>query len=156
PEFPLIAEQVFQVVVVPLHRVSGPCSLQPAGDRVCAVAVAIVVFPAQPLLLDTGALWFGADILWRRGSAVGFAKRVPAGNERHGLLVVHRHAAESLADIPRRGDWIRLLIGPFRIHVNQAHLNSAERIGELTIAAVALVAQPLALGPPENVLFRFP
>src|SRR5437660_1871839 len=73
-----------------------------------------------------------------------------------GLLVIHRHAGERLPDIPCRGDWIRPSIGTLRIHVNPAHLNSGERIIELTIAAVALVPQPLALRPPENVLWRFP
>ncbi|MBZ5523938.1 MAG: hypothetical protein LAP21_17010, partial [Acidobacteriia bacterium] len=34
-----------------------------------------------------------------------------------------RHAGERLPDIPRRSDWIRLSVGPFRIHVDQAHLN---------------------------------
>ncbi len=87
---------------------------------------------------------------------MGFAERVSAGDEGHRLLVIHRHAGEGLADIPCRSDWIRLSIGPFRIHVNQAHLNGGERILELTVAAVALVGQPLALRPPVNVFFRLP
>ena len=87
---------------------------------------------------------------------MGFAERVPAGYERNGLLVIHRHAGERLSDIPRRSDWIRLSIGPLRIHVNQAHLNSGERILKITVAAVALVSHPRALRPPENVLFGLP
>ena len=83
---------------------------------------------------------------------MGFAEGVPAGNQRDRFFVVHRHAAERLADIPRCSDWIRLSIGPFRIHVNQAHLNRAERIRELTVTAVALVRQPLALRPPVNLI----
>ena len=51
-EFPFIAEQVFEVVVVPLHRVGGPCALQPAGDRVGAFAAAKGVLPAEALLFD--------------------------------------------------------------------------------------------------------
>ncbi len=155
-ELPLIAEQVVEVVVVPLRRVGGPCALQPAADRVDAFAAAKGVLPAEALLFDAGGLGFGTDILARIGSAVGFAERVSAGDEGHRLLVIHRHAGERLPDIPCRGDWIRLSIGPFRIHVNQAHLNSAERILELTIAAVALVRQPLALRPPVNVFFGLP
>src|SRR5208283_807743 len=88
--------------------------------------------------------------------AVGFAERVPAGNERNGLLVIHRHTGESLSDIPCRGYGVRVSIGPFRVHVNQAHLNRAEGIGEITIATVALVRQPLALGAPVNVLSGLP
>src|ERR1022692_15806 len=79
-----------------------------------------------------------------------------AGNERNGLLVIHRHARESLSDIPCRGNRIRLSIRPFRIHVNQTHLYGSERILKITIAAVALVRQPRALRPPENVLFGLP
>src|ERR1019366_2520119 len=87
---------------------------------------------------------------------MGFAERVSAGDEGHCLLVIHRHAGERLPDIPYRGDWIRLSIGPFRIHVDQAHLNRCERISELTIAAVALVCQPLALRPPGNGIIGLP
>ena len=130
-QFPLVAEQVVEVVVAPLGGRRGPGAFQAAGDRVAAFAAAKFVLPAEALLLDGGALGFGADILARIGSAVGFAEGVPAGNERNGLLVIHRHASERLADVPRRGDRIGLSIGPFRIHVNQAHLNRAERILEL-------------------------
>src|SRR5258708_6521847 len=155
-QFPLMAEQRIEEPVVPLYRARGPCAFQAAGDRVGAFAAAEGVCPAQALLLNGGALRFGADIFSRIGSAVGFAERVPAGNERNGLLVIHRHASERLADIACRGDWIGLSIGPLRIHINQSHLNSGERIIELTIAAVALVPQPRALGPPEDVLFGLP
>src|ERR1700676_2147310 len=113
-ELPLKAEQVFQVVVAPLHWGSGPCALQPAGDGVGSVAVAKAVLPAEALLLDARSLWFGADILARIGGAMGFSERVPAGNQRNRLLVIHRHTGERLPDIPRRGDRIRLSIGPFR------------------------------------------
>ena len=81
------------------------------------------------------------------GRAVGLAERVAAGNERNGLFVVHRHAGEGFADIPRRGERIGIAVGAFRIHVNQTHLNGAERIVKFTIAFVAFVAQPLLSGP---------
>src|SRR5207244_1150445 len=97
---------VFQVVVAPLHWGGGPCAFQTAGDGVSAFAAAECVCPAQALLLNGGALRFGADILARIGSAVGFAERVPSGNERNSLLVIHRHASERFADIASRGDWI--------------------------------------------------
>src|SRR5580704_2000236 len=79
-----------------------------------------------------------------------------AGNERNRLLVIHRHAGESLADIPCRGQWIRLSIRAFRIHIDETHLYGSERLLKITVAAVALVRQPLALRPPENVLFGLP
>src|ERR1019366_2321156 len=39
---------------------------------------------------------------------------------------------------------------------NQAHLNRGQGIREITVAAVALVRQPLALGTPIDVLSGFP
>src|SRR5205823_7242118 len=42
-----------------------------------------------------------------------------------------------------------------RVHVDQAHLHGAERTGELSLARVALVAEPLVLGAPED-LVRLP
>ena len=42
--------------------------------------------------------------------AVGLAEGVAAGDERDGLLVVHRHAREGLADVPGRGERIRLAV----------------------------------------------
>ena len=73
---------------------------------------------------------------------MGLAERVAAGNERHRFLVVHRHAAERLANVARRGHGIRVAVRPFRIHVDEAHLHRAEGIRELPIAAVALVTEP--------------
>src|ERR1700732_2906249 len=151
-----MAEQCVKVPVVPLYRARGPCAFQTAGDRVGAFATAESVCPAQALLLNGGALRFSADIFARIGSAVGFAERVRAGNERNGLLVIHRHASECFADIACRTDWIGLSVGPLRIHINQSHLNCGERFIELTIAAVALVPQPRALRPPEDILFGLP
>ena len=88
--------------------------------------------------------------------AVGLAESVAAGDQRDGLLVVHRHALEGLADVPRRGDRIRLAVRPFRIDVDEAHLHGAERILKLAVAAVALVLEPLAFGTPVDVLVGLP
>src|SRR5262249_13129457 len=112
-ELPLIGEQVFQIVVVPLHRVSSPCALQPAADRIDPAAVAVTVLPTQTWVCDACGLRIGTDIAARIRSPVSFAERVPAGDERNGLLVIHRHAAERLPDVPCRGNWIRLLVGTF-------------------------------------------
>ncbi len=62
-QLPLVAEQVVEVVVVPLRRVGGPCAFQPAGDRVAAIAAAKAVLPAEALLLEAGTLGFGTDVL---------------------------------------------------------------------------------------------
>src|SRR5206468_7670774 len=81
---------------------------------------------------------------------------VAASDQRDGLFVIHRHAREGLADIPGRSDWIRLAVRPFRIDVDQTHLHGTERILEVAVAGVALIRQPLAFGPPIDVLFWFP
>src|ERR1035437_8003696 len=98
-QFPFVAEQVPEEVVAPLRWRRGPDDFQPAADRVTAFAASIGVFPAEPLLLDGGAFGLGADILARIGCAVGLAEGVSAGDERDGLLVVHRHARERFANI---------------------------------------------------------
>ena len=100
-QLPLVAEQVLEEVVAPLRRRRGPGDLEAAGDGVAALAGAVAALPAEALLLERRRLGFGADVR-RRARAVGLAERVAAGDERHRLLVVHRHAAERLADVPAR------------------------------------------------------
>src|SRR5665811_1891529 len=139
-QFPFVTEQVPEEVAAPLRWRRAPDDFQSAADRVTAFAASIGVFPAETLVLDGGAFGLGADILARIGSAVSFAECVSAGDERDGLLVVHRHARERLADIARRGDRIRLAIRPFRIHVDQTHLHGSERILKITVAGVTPVS----------------
>src|SRR5437764_14096552 len=86
---------------------------------------------------------------------MGLAEGVAAGNERDGLLVVHRHSEERLADVLGRGDWVRLAVRPFRIDVDEAHLPGAERLRKLALAAVPFIAQPRPLRTPVE-LFGFP
>src|SRR6202451_943197 len=106
-EFPFIAEQIVEVVVVPLGRVAGPRAFQSAGDRVGAFAAAKGIYPAEALRLDAGPLGFGTYICARFGSAVGFAKGVSTGDESNRLLVIHCHSTECLADVLGRGQRIR-------------------------------------------------
>ena len=113
-------------------------------------------FQPRPCCSMGAASGSGPTYLLRIGGAVGLAERVSAGNERNRLLVIHRHAGEGLADVARRSEGIGIAVGPFGIDVNQSHLNRGERILEITIAGVALVGQPLALGSPVNVFVRAP
>ncbi len=87
---------------------------------------------------------------------MGLAEGVAAGDEGHGLFVIHGHAREGLADVARRGQRIGLAVGAFRVHVDQAHLHGSQRVLELAVAGVALVAQPGVLAAPIDVLVRFP
>ena len=83
---------------------------------------------------------------------MGLAEGVPTGDQRHRLLVVHRHPAERLADVTGGRQRVGVAVGTLRVDVDQAHLDRAERAGELAVAAVALVAEPGVLRPPEDLL----
>ena len=78
---------------------------------------------------------------------MGLAEGVAAGDQRDRLLVVHRHPLEGFANVPRRGDRIRLAVRSFGIDVDQAHLHRAERMLQLAIAEIALVRR--ARFPPD-------
>src|ERR1017187_1287877 len=73
-----------------------------------------------------------------RAGAVSLAEGVAASNERHRLLVIHRHAGEGLADVPRRSDRIGVAVRTLGIDVDQAHLHCGE--GILQVARVRLLA----------------
>ena len=150
-QLPFVLEEVLEEVVAPLRRRRGPGDLETARDGVGSLAGFVAALPAETLLLEVAALGFGTDV-GRRARAVGLAERVAAGDERHRLLVVHRHAPEGLANVSRGGDGIGLAVRPFGIHVDEAHLHGAERIRQLPVAAVALVAEPRGLGSPVDVL----
>ena len=150
-QLPLEAEEVLEEVVAPPRRRLGPGDLEAAGDRVPALAGAEAVLPAQALLLERGRLRLGAEVVGGR-RAVGLAEGVAAGDEGDGLLVVHRHAAEGLPDVPGRGERVGVAVRPLRVDVDQAHLDGAELRGEVPLAAVALVAEPGVLRAPEDLL----
>jgi len=78
-----------------------------------------------------------------------------ASDQRHGFIVVHRHAGEGFADIDGRGFGVGIAVGAFRVHVDQAHLHGAQPRMQLPLAAVTLIAEPSALRAPEE-LFRLP
>ncbi len=154
-QLPLVFEQRVQIAHVPFGRFRLPCTFDATGDRVAAFAAAEAALPAEALFLDAGGFGLRTHMR-RRAGAVTFAEGVSSSDERDSFLVVHRHAPESLADVTARSDRIRVAVRPFRVHVDQAHLNGGERIFEFPVTGIALVAEPLALGPPVNVLLRLP
>src|SRR5215469_7136697 len=155
-EFPLVPEQVLEVVIAPFRRRGGPNDFQAAADRITAFAGAKFALPAQALLFHIGSLRFGADILGGNRGAVGLTEAVTARDQRDGFFIVHGHTTEGFANVHGRSDRIRLSIGSFGVYVNQAHLHRSERIGQITITAVALVRQPLAFGTPVDIVFGLP
>src|SRR6185369_9528823 len=133
----------------------GPGDLEAAGDRVGAHTGAVAATPAQALLLERGPFGVGADVALR-ARAVGLAEGVTARDQGHRFLVVHRHPAERLADVAGRGERVRVAVRALRVDVDEAHLDRAERVGELAVPAVPLVIQPGRLRAPVDVLLGLP
>ena len=134
-----------------LHLV-GVCVQVTSGPPVMASApmpVPMLALPAEALILQRAAFRVRSDQR-RIAGAVGLAEGVAAGDQGDGFLVVHRHAEERFADVPGRRERVRIAVRPFRIDVDQAHLHGAERLRELALAAVAFIAEPGALGTPEQ------
>ncbi len=52
----------------------------------------------------------------------------------------------------RCGKRVGVAVRALGVHVDQAHLHRAERVGELALAAVALVAEPGVLWAPEDLV----
>ena len=85
----------------------------------------------------------------RIAGAVGLAEGVTAGDQRHRLFVVHRHAREGLADILGRRDRVRIAVRAFRVDVDQTHLHGRERVFEIPVAGVAFVAASQVFSVPQ-------
>ena len=150
-ELPLVAEEVVVEAVAPLGRGAGPGDLEAGRDRVGTLARAVGALPAQPLPDDRAALRLQSDVVAGRG-AVGLAERVAAGDQGDGLLVVHRHPLERLADVVGSLERVGLAVGALGVDVDEPHLDRTQRVGELAFTAVALVAEPGVLRSPEDLL----
>ncbi|CAH0051098.1 unnamed protein product [Clonostachys solani] len=128
-ELPLVAEQVLEEVVAPPGGSLGPDNLQTRCDGIGALSGLVAVLPAQTVLLDGSTLGFGADMAVGSG-AVGLAKGVTTSNQSDGLLVVHGHAAERLADVVGGSDGVGIGVGPAGVDVDQAHVGGSQGLFE--------------------------
>ena len=155
-QLPLEPKEVLKVIVGPFCGRVCPNAFQSTGNGVWTRSGSKAVFPTGSLLGNGRSSWLGTDVLTRVSRTVRLSKRVSACNQRHSLLVVHGHAAERLADIVGRSEWVGIAIGAFWVHINQSHLDSTQRILQFTFSFVTLVVQPFSLRPPVNVLFWFP
>src|SRR4029453_13459819 len=88
-------------------------------DRVVALAAAKSVLPTETLLLQSGALRFGTDVLGGGRGTGCLAARVATPRERNRLLVVHRHAGERLSNVAGGKGRVRLAARALRGHVDQ-------------------------------------
>ena len=98
-QFPIKVEKVVEIVIGPLRGLCCPNHLKPAGDGIAALAGAKAVLPAQALFFKGCAFWLWANMGIRVCCTMGFAECVAAGNQRHGFLIVHRHAGKSFPNI---------------------------------------------------------
>src|SRR5262249_9184603 len=147
----LVLEQVLEEVVAPLRRCLRPGDFRATSDGVSPDAGAMLALPAEALVLEGAGFGLRAD---QRGiaGAVGLAEGVPTGDQCDRLLIVQRKAEDGLPDVLGCCDRVGLAVRPRRIDVDQAHLHRAERLCELALAAVALVAQPRAFRSPVQLL----
>ena len=155
-QFPLVAEEIFEEVVVPLGRRLGPDDFKTAGDGVGADAGAEAVLPAESHLLKARALGLGDQRGLQDAAPCVLPKVWPPAMS----ATVSSSFMAMRAKVSRmsraRACGIRIAVGAFGVHVDQAHLHRGKRIGEFAIAAVALVAEPLGLRTPVGVDFRLP
>ena len=147
---PVEGEQVFEI----LHREGGrrrsPGAFEPAGHRILADAGAAAVLPAEALLLGRSRRRRRADALVGRMGAMRLAEAVAAGDQRQRFLVVHRHPAEGFADVLGRRQRVAIAVGAFRIDVDEAHLDGAERPLQRAVGAIAFIGEELGFRAPVN------
>src|SRR5690606_15561921 len=110
--------------------------------------------PPEAHLLDRGGCGIGTYVL-RGAGAVRLTKGVATGDERDRLLVGHPHSGKGLADLLSRSQGIRLAVGALGVDVDEAHLSGRQGAFELAVF-LTLVAEPLSLFAPVNVLLRLP
>src|SRR5207244_2655565 len=122
--------------VRPFDRSGCPGALETAGDRVVGHSAAMAALPAETLLRDVRAFGLGAN-LRRVAGAMALAERVPASRQGDGLLVVHRHVVEGLADFASGCERVRAAARTFRIDVDQPHLNGREGVLERLAGVMA-------------------
>ncbi len=140
--------------MVPLDRCLRPRTLETTGNRIVALAGAELVLPAETLLFERRTFWVGTEVVIGRGT-VYLPELVSARDERNGLLVVHRHPVEGLADVRSRLLRIRFTSGSLWVHVDQPHVVGREVTFEGSFLVVALVAEPLFFGAPVDALVGF-
>ena len=131
-QLPLITEQQVKITIIPLCWIGCPGTLDTTGDGVAAFARAIAAEPAKTHIFDIRTFWFGTNQR-RITSAMSLAKGMATSHQRHGFFVIHRHPGKCFTHIMRTGQWIWIAIRAFRVHIDQAHLHSRQRMLQITL-----------------------
>ena len=150
-----IVEQQPEIILRPFGRRIHPRPFDAAGDGVLAETALVSARPAKALERNVRA--FGSRIDQARvARAVRLAERMAARRQRDRLLMVHRHALEGDLDVARRLQRVGIAARPFRIDVDEAHLDRRQRMLQLQLAVgldarLGALADPFLLGAPVDV-----
>ncbi len=156
----IVIEQQAEVVLAPVGRSVDPRSLDAARHGVLAAAAVVGADPAEALRGEVATRGRRAE-LRRVAVAVRLAESVPAGGERDGLFMVHRHALERHLDVARRLQRVGVAARAFGIDVDQAHLDRRQRAFEhfhavrRVDAGLHAFVDPLVFRAPVDVTLGF-
>ena len=148
--FPIKREQVGEVEHAPAGRRRCPSTFKTRGHRIFRVAFAALVVPAEALLFQCFTGRFNANALVWLVRAVALTEGVTTSDQRYCLGIVHCHTAESLANIVSSERRVWITVWPFRVYIDETHLNGSERIVELTLTAVSLISEHDFFRSPVN------
>ncbi len=159
-EFPVIAEQQFEIAHVPLGRIGGPSAFDARGDGIGGLAAEVGVDPAKALRFEIGGFGCIAQSL---GIAIAMrlADGMTAAGQSRSFLVVHGHAGKGLADLSCGLERIRLTVHALGVHIDQAHLHGGEGVfhgGRVLDALITAVTggQPFLFRAPIGVFLGVP
>ena len=112
----------------------------------------VIVYSAKPgpsglcqprPIASIGAISGGGPISSADDHAVALAEGVAAGDQRDGLLVVHRHAREGDADVAGRGHRVAVGVWAFGVDVDQRLVRGRKRVFEIVVGVAVLAAPAL-------------
>src|SRR3989339_1071985 len=155
-KLPLKIVEIVKEIETPFRRSLCPDYLKAACDCVSSLACPKCVVPSKTLRLQS--CYFGlCAYMVGTCRTVGFTKCVTSGNKCYCFIVVHRHSGKCIANILSCSKRIGNAVRPFGINVNQAHLNSCQRVCDLLLVKLPLIiCQPLCLRAPVNILVSLP
>ena len=139
-KLPVVTKKIFEIIVAPFCWSSCPCAFQTTCNSIACITTAVSIFPTKALFFNTGSCWLCSNVFSGVGSAMGFTKSVPTGNKCYGFFIIHSHAAKSFTNITGRSQRVWVAVGPFRIYINQSHLNRSQWILQVTVAGITLVS----------------
>ena len=124
-KLPFIFEQIVEIAIIPLDRIGGPGTFQP--DVMVSAPLPLACVDNQPKPKASIGAPSGSGLTSASSPALHLPN-VPAGDQRHGFFIIHRHAGEGFAHILCAQQRVGIAVGTLRVDINQTHLNSSQRI----------------------------